>query len=92
MHMAISDMLKAGLISARIKFPFTRDIRVLYGMLPAERRPPLDVEAAAAILERYDKDDENWSKADARGHPHGQASLPLYQQDDKTRRPPGHSG
>ena len=66
MHMAISDMLKAGLISARIKFPFTRDVRVLYGMLPAERRPPLDVEAAAAILERYDKDDKNWSKADVR--------------------------
>ena len=66
MHMAISDMLKAGLISARIKFPFTRDIRVLYGMLPAERRPPLDVEAAAAILERYDKDDKNWSRADVR--------------------------
>ena len=89
MHMAISNMLKAGLISARIKFPFTRDVRVLYGMLPAERRPPLDVEAAAAILERCDKDDKNWSRADVRAATH--MAKQVYRFTNKTIKPVGRS-
>lgn len=58
--------MRAGLMSARIKFPFTRDMRMLYEMPPPDRHPLLDVEAVEAILARYDKDgdDKNWSGAD----------------------------
>ena len=40
----------------RIDFSFTRDIRVLYDMLPSSMRPPLDVQLAGDILSAYDKD------------------------------------
>ena len=65
-HVAACSLLRAILLSARMTFPFTRDIRVLYGMLPPDRRPPLDVDAVDAVRVRYDKDsdEKNWSKAD----------------------------
>ena len=65
-YLAACNLLRAGLMSARIKFPFTRDIRVLYGMLSPDRRPPLDVDAVDAVRARYDKDsdEKNWSRAD----------------------------
>ena len=68
MHLAICSLLRAGLLSAGIRFPFTRDVRVLYEMLPPEGRPPLDVGAAEAIRERYeeDSDEKSWSRADVR--------------------------
>ncbi len=67
-HLAACNLLRAILLSARIKFPFTRDIRALYGMLPPDRRPPLGVEVLESIRERYDKDrdSKNWSGADVR--------------------------
>ena len=68
MYVATCSLLRAGLLSAKMKFPFTRDIRVLYEMLPPERRPPLDVGAVEAIRERYkeNSDEKSWSQADVR--------------------------
>ena len=67
-HLAACNLLRAGLLSARIRFPFTRDVGALYEMLPPERQPPLDVGAVEAILARHkeDHDEKNWSKADVR--------------------------
>ena len=67
-HLGACNLLRAALLSAGMTFPFTRDIRVLYGMLSPDRRPPLDVDAVEAIRERYDKDrdDKNWSRDDVR--------------------------
>ena len=67
-YLAACNLLRAALLSAGMTFPFTRDIRVLYGMLSPDRRPPLDVDTVEAIRERYDKDrdDKNWSRDDVR--------------------------
>ena len=67
-HMAACNLLRAILLSARMTFPLTRDIRVLYEMLSPDRRPPLGVEVLEAIRERYDKDrdNKNWSGVDVR--------------------------
>ena len=66
MYVAIGSLLRANLLAAGVRFPFTRDVRSLYGLLPPERRPPLDVGAAEAIRERYeeDSDEKSWSQAD----------------------------
>lgn len=66
MCMAIEHLLRANLMSIKTKFSFIRDVRVLYDMLPPERRPPVDIKAVAAIQERYKEttDEECWSLAD----------------------------
>lgn len=66
MHLTIVNLLRAGLMACKIKFPFTRDVSVLYEMLPSERRPPLDVDAAALIRKRYgeNKDEKSWTQED----------------------------
>lgn len=67
-YIAMDNLLRANLISIKTEFPFTRDVRVLYGMLPLERSPPLDIDAIANIRERYEKDDDEnaWSIHDVR--------------------------
>ena len=67
MHLAIVNLLRVGLMTCGVRFPFTRDVSVLYEMLPSERRPPLDVNAAALIRKRYgeDEDENGWSQEDA---------------------------
>lgn len=47
MRQAIDYLLRACLLSAGIRFPFTRDMRVLYDLLPPERRMQLDLGALA---------------------------------------------
>lgn len=66
LYMAIGNLLRAGLMCAGVRFPFTRDIHVLYEMLPPERRPPLNIGAVATIRERYEENDDetSWSQAD----------------------------
>ena len=68
MYMGVESLLRAGLLSIRVRFPFTRDVRVLYEMIPPERRPPVDIGAVAAIRERYEEnnDEKCWSPADVR--------------------------
>ena len=65
MHLAIVNLLRAGIMACKVRFPFTRDVRMLYEMLSLERRPPLDVDAAA-IREKYDenKDETGWTQVD----------------------------
>ena len=53
MHIGIDCLLQANLLSIKVLYPFTRDISVLYHMLPPERRPPLDVDMLADIWRRY---------------------------------------
>ena len=66
MYLAIVNLLRAGLMACRARFPFTRDVQVLYDMLPPEKRPSLDVDAAVSIRKKYDKNknEKNWSQED----------------------------
>ena len=68
MYVAICSLLRANLLAAGVRFPLMRDMRSLYGLLPPERRPPLDVGAVEAIRERYEanSDEKSWSQADVR--------------------------
>ncbi len=45
MHRSIDHAIRACLLHHGILFPFTRDIRVLYRMLPPESRMPLNLDA-----------------------------------------------
>lgn len=67
LYSGIDCLLRASLMSVGVKFPDTRDLRVLHGMLPPNRRPPLDLNALAAMREKrrlyHNKD--SWSHADA---------------------------
>ena len=47
MRQSIDYLLRACLLSADIRFPFTRDVGELYEMLPPERRMSLDLDALA---------------------------------------------
>ena len=42
----VDCVLRALLLSLKTNFPFTRDLRVLYNMLPSESRPPVDIDLA----------------------------------------------
>ncbi len=55
MYESIDCAVKACLLHHGIKFPFTRDIRILYGMLPPEDRMPMDFDALGHWSAYFDK-------------------------------------
>lgn len=65
MRNAIDYLLRTNLMSIKVRFPFTRKVRVLYEMLPPERRPPLEL-ATIESWERYreDRDDDSRTEFD----------------------------
>lgn len=61
----IDCLLRASLLSIKVKFPYTRDIRVLYNLLPVGRRPPLDIDVIATIPDKYFDNQNDWSQDEA---------------------------
>lgn len=63
MRQSIDYLLRACLLSAGIKFPFTRDMGELYEMLPSEKRMSLDLDALAHWA-RYADGGDGWAYTD----------------------------
>ncbi len=61
----IDHILRANLCMQKIKFPFARDLHVLYNLLPAGRRPPLDIDVIATIPDKYFDNESDWSQDEA---------------------------
>lgn len=51
---ATGYLLRACLLAAGVRFPYTRDVRELYGMIPSGMRPRMEIDAVAAALEGGD--------------------------------------
>lgn len=71
MHIGTDYLLRACLCMQRTKFPFTRDLRILYNMLSPERRPPINMDLVVSwlrYLEKWDggKKESDWTRDDAR--------------------------
>ncbi len=68
MYNIINDLLKTCLLYGKIKFPFTKDLHVLYEMLPLNHKPKLNMDVIQGwddyIYERYRKKD-SWTKKEA---------------------------
>lgn len=68
-YLAVDSLLRASLMAVGTKFPFTHDLHVLYGMLPSERRPPVDIGVVMTIWNRYfaaGNKNGDWSLDDVR--------------------------
>ncbi len=68
MHHVISDLLKTCLLFNHIRFPYTKDLHVLYEMLKPDKRPRMDVDVVQGWQdywhEHYRKQDSwDWDEA-----------------------------